>query len=407
MNHTLAQHTHTSSPSLLPLKMSCLFRSVKKLITGIIAPATDAEEEYLFPGEWYHDLVERPVPQLPNLSFTESDLVLELEDEDTPQDTNDSLPGAPPPEVQKTHTLTSFPLFPTLPLDLRLEIWHHTHPPPRHVILSFPQNRRTRARTSDWNKQWIFPSLAYSQFISLLINHESRDFFFSQYLLIFSDFPSNESKKKEGRKAGWYFDPRKDSLCFGDGVRGLRWFMAEFPDEEVWRRVRFVDVDVDLNAFHKLKFADSPGGYFALEENSKVVLRMMRELRLVTLRVVVVRIDQWRNRKNGYWRPWENSGMMVREWLRGRNEGRDVELVMQYIWTEGFGSEGTFVGGSHVTSKQGHEAFLSKYPGTLSDDVRRRWVEMGIFLHDGRNKMHPEYNTEKDIFCRNLVVSLY
>jgi len=168
-----------------------------------------------------------------------------------------------------------------------------------------------------------------------------------------------------------------------------------------------VDVDVDLNAFHTVQEVDTLGGYFAREENSKVVLERMRELRLVTLRVVVVRVDQWKNRTNGYWRPWENSGNMLREWLRGRKEGREVGLVMQYIWTEGLDSVGGFAVAAHVTSKLGHEAFLAKYPGVLADEVRSRWVEMGIFLQDGRNKTHPEYDTAKDIFCRSLVVSLH
>jgi hypothetical protein len=61
---------------------------------------------------------------------------------------------------------------------------------------------------------------------------------------------------KKGREAGWYFNPRKDSLCFGDGVRGLRWFMSEFPDEDVWGRVRYIDVDDDLRAFHTEKSFD-------------------------------------------------------------------------------------------------------------------------------------------------------
>jgi hypothetical protein len=33
-------------------------------------------------------------------------------------------------------------------------------------------------------------------------------------------------------------------------------------------------------------------------------------------------------------------------------------------------------------------------------------VEMGIFLQDGGNKIQTVYNTEKEIFCRNLEIKL-
>ncbi|KAE9362754.1 hypothetical protein N431DRAFT_450218 [Stipitochalara longipes BDJ] len=351
-----------------------------------------AEEPFLFAGAWCHDLLQRP--PVPFISST-TDTTKSKEHTNLSQ------------KSQIKPILTTFHLFPTLPIDLRLEIWQLCHPPPRNVIISFPQNRRTRARTWDWDKQWIFPSLPYSQFVTLLINHESRDFFLSHYQLIFADFPSDEVKKKEGRKAGWYFNPKKDSLCFGDGVRGLRWFMTTFPEEAIWSRLRYMDVDVDRCAFHTQKSADQPMGYFARELGSTLVLAKMSELRLVTMRVLVVRPDQWRNRMNGYWRPWENTGEMLKQWLSGRNDGRVVKLAMQYIWTEGFGTAaGTVAVGAHITSKQGHEAFLANYPGVLSDDVRRRWIEMGIFLQDGGNKTHQVYDTVKEIFCRNLVVNL-
>ncbi|PMD38750.1 hypothetical protein L207DRAFT_513241 [Hyaloscypha variabilis F] len=383
--------------------------------------SVEFETESLFAGEWYHELLQRPpVPYIPTpTDTTESEIEIEweydeaslLSEQSLSDDSNSSsLSETAEAEVepQTLSTPTTFPLFPLLPLDLRLEIWQHTHPPPRNVILSFPQTRRTRARIPNWDKQWPFPRLPYSHFITLLINRESRAFFLSHYQLIFSDFPCDEKKKKEGRKAGWWFDARRDSLCFGDGVRGLRWFMATFPGEEVWGRVRWVDVDVDLNAFHNAPPADPLGGYFAREGRSKEVLERMEALRLVTLRVVVVRPDQWRNRRNGYWRPWENGGEMVREWLRGRKQEKEVKLLMQYIWTEGMGpGVRTTAIGAHVTSKRGHEEFIAKYPGVVSDEVRSRWAEVGISLQDGGNKIHPMYKTVKEIFCRNLTINLY
>jgi hypothetical protein len=81
---------------------------------------------------------------------------------------------------------------------------------------------------------------------------------------------------------------------------------------------------------------------------------------------------------------------------------------MQYIWTEGMGpGVRTTAIGAHVTSKRGHEEFLAKYPGVVSDEVRSRWAEVGIWLQDGGNKIHPLYKTVKEIFCRNLTINPY
>jgi hypothetical protein len=174
--------------------------------------------------------------------------------------------------------------------------------------------------------------------------------------------------------------------------------MGRYPEEKVWELARFVDVDVDLRAFHTQKSAAL--NYFALEEGSACVLGRLRELRLVSLRVVVVRVEQWRTRRNGHWRPWENSGMMLREWLKGRVKGREVKLAMQYIWNEGIGTNGVMPG--HLGSEVGHKAFIDRYPGGLSKDVQERWQEMGVFLQDGSNQTQTVYDTEREIFCRNF-----
>jgi hypothetical protein len=118
-------------------------------------------------------------------------------------------------------------------------------------------------------------------------------------------------------------------------------------------------------------------------------------------------------RRAGNWRPWENIGKMLREWLRGNGEewsrgkglGREVELAMQYIWYEKSGVPGVLE--IHDNSKEGHEAFLERHPGVVGEDVKSRWVEMGIFLEDGGNKAQSVYKTEKEIFCRNILVNLY
>jgi 2EXR family len=150
-----------------------------------------AEDAFLFSSDW-HNSLSTPAPT----PFT--------------------------PRSKSDVTTATFPLFSLLPKDIRLEIWELCHPPPRNVVLAFPQEPTTRARWGDWDKRWVFAPLPISHFSTLLVNHESRDFFLSHYLRIFADFPSNEEKKREGRKAGWYFNLRKDSLCFGDGVRGFR-----------------------------------------------------------------------------------------------------------------------------------------------------------------------------------------
>jgi hypothetical protein len=64
--------------------------------------------------------------------------------------------------------------------------------------------------------------------------------------------------------------------------------------------------------------------------------------------------------------------------------GRGVRLAMQYAWVEGKDPVAGHAVAGHVGSKEGHEAFLKKHPGKIKEGVRRRWVEMGIFLQDGR-----------------------
>jgi hypothetical protein len=182
--------------------------------------------------------------------------------------------------------------------------------------------------------------------------------------------------------------------------------VVSFPEEKVWERVRCIDVDVNLNTFHKQGSVRLD--YFSREAGCDLALGRMKELRVVSLRVLVVRKRQWMKRKNGYWRPWENSGIMLREWLKGlrKEGGRGVRLAMQHIWVEGNYPDAGHAVAGHVASKEGHEAFLKGYPGKIEEGVGRRWVEMGIFLQDGGNKIQTVYNTEKEIFCRNLEIKL-
>jgi hypothetical protein len=182
--------------------------------------------------------------------------------------------------------------------------------------------------------------------------------------------------------------------------------VVSFPEETVWERVRWIDVDVDPRAFHKQESVRLD--YFSNEAGCDLELGRMKELRVVSLRVLVVREGQWMKRKNGHWRPWENSGIMLREWLKGlrKEGGRGVRLAMQYVWVEEKDPEAGHAITGHVASKEGHGAFLKKYPGKIEEGVRRRWVEIGIFLQDGGNKMQAVYNTEKEIFCRNLEIKL-
>lgn len=119
----------------------------------------------------------------------------------------------------------------------------------------------------------------------------------------------------------------------------------------------------------------------------------MKELRLVSMRIIFVRKDQWRKMRNGHWHPWENSGKMLGEWLSGKRGAKAVKLAMQYIWCEGgvITNAGALV--AHNSSWQGHDAFLKRYPDVVGEDVKRRWEEMGILLQDGENKTQAVYDT--------------
>jgi hypothetical protein len=146
--------------------------------------------------------------------------------------------------------------------------------------------------------------------------------------------------------------------------------------------------------------------YFSREKASASVLDKMNELRLVSMCVIIVRKDQWRNRRTGYWHPWENSGKMLKEWLSGKRGAKVVKLAMQYIWCEGGVITIAQALAAHNSSLEGHEAFLKRYPGVLGEDVKRRWEEMEVFLQDGGNKTQAVYDTEKEIFCRSIAIEL-
>jgi hypothetical protein len=90
----------------------------------------------------------------------------------------------------------------------------------------------------------------------------------------------------------WLID-HTDSLYFGDRVRGLRWFIGNFPEDEVsqvWSRLRYVNVDVDLRAPHTNKSVNL--AYFSREENATLCLGKMKELGLVKIRVIVLKENQ-------------------------------------------------------------------------------------------------------------------
>jgi hypothetical protein len=180
--------------------------------------------------------------------------------------------------------------------------------------------------------------------------------------------------------------------------------MSEFREEDIWERVRYIDVDVDLRAFHIGKSVDPL--YFSREDASASVLDKMKELRLVSMRVIVVRKDQWRKRRNGHWHPWENSGKMLKEWLSGKRGARAVKLATQYIWCEGGVITNALALAAHNNSWEGHDAFLKRYPGVAGEDVKTRWREMEVFLEDGGNKTQAVYDTEKEIFCRSITIEL-
>jgi hypothetical protein len=91
--------------------------------------------------------------------------------------------------------------------------------------------------------------------------------------------------------------------------------MGQFSDDQVWERVTYIDVDVDLKAFHKYSSANPL--YFSREKRSAVVLVKMRELRLVTMRVIVAREavgekeDRYLAAVGEYWK-------MLKVWVRGQ-----------------------------------------------------------------------------------------
>ncbi len=114
-------------------------------------------------------------------------------------------------------------------------------------------------------------------------------------------------------------------------MKALKWLMGTFSEEGVWRRLRCLDVDINRRAFQIQTFVDM--GHLLREKISSLCLGEMKELTLVTMRVMIRKEDQWKTRRNHHWRPWKKTGKIkiLKELLNSLEEGSGVKFGMQYI----------------------------------------------------------------------------
>jgi len=120
-----------------------------------------------------------------------------------------------------------FPRFSELPYELRRDIWLCAHPGPQYVIL---HNHPSRCSP--------FKPHIRSPFAQLLTNHEARTLLMESYTHMFKGFPGVEPER------GWYFNPRRDTLCLKTGLQGLRRLLQNLPDEI--KTLRYLDVNAPI-----------------------------------------------------------------------------------------------------------------------------------------------------------------
>jgi len=173
-------------------------------------------------------------------------------------------------------TLISFPLFPTLPTELRQKIWHHALPGPRIIEIEYCE------AVSEWFSP-VETHIPQSTTL-LLVNHESRAEFLLYYEFLCWQRRSGKvtisesacghveegtlNRERDGEKANCWFDKRRDSLYIGpsseavacvkedriqklaemEGVKGLRWLLGCF-DEFQWAVSNKILKDGNLEMF--------------------------------------------------------------------------------------------------------------------------------------------------------------
>jgi hypothetical protein len=110
--------------------------------------------------------------------------------------------------VDSETSLNSKPTFPTLPTELRLQIWSLTVPPPRIIRIALPLGRKP----ADYYAYSLSPPL--SPFIPAIlhINHESRTVGLSIFRLGFSTSTLNHCPSKSHKRYWTYWNPRIDTL---------------------------------------------------------------------------------------------------------------------------------------------------------------------------------------------------
>jgi hypothetical protein len=128
----------------------------------------------------------------------------------------------------------TFTAFPRIPFEIRYNIWVYAHPDPRNVIISLGRFQHKSAINP--------PALSLtSGFAHLLVNHEASEIFSKHYPKIFVGYQHPKpSALRDGR---WYFNYERDSLCMEPGLRGMRYFLRQFPENI--RRVRYLDIGPD------------------------------------------------------------------------------------------------------------------------------------------------------------------
>lgn len=172
--------------------------------------------------------------------------------------------------------MTSFPLFPTLPTELRQKIWYHALPAPRIIEIEYCE------ALSEWFSP-IETHIPQSTTL-LLVNHESRAEFLLNYEFLCWQRPSGKvtlsrnvcghaeegrlDRERDGERKNCWFDGRRDSLYIGPSseavacvkedrisqlskipcLEGLRWMLGCF-DEFQWAVSNEILKDGNLEMF--------------------------------------------------------------------------------------------------------------------------------------------------------------
>lgn len=161
-------------------------------------------------------------------------LVTTIRQQDLPSNLEPGVDYASSPEVELSMQAMSledarcltFPHFSELPYELRRAIWLYAHPAPRKVVLDNQLSSGCRKHPR--------PSIR-SPFAQLLTNHEARALLMENYPRMFRRHPDASPQK------GWYFNPRKDTLCLVSGLWEIKRLLQTCPED--FKMVRYLDVN--------------------------------------------------------------------------------------------------------------------------------------------------------------------